>query len=71
MLRETGKAHSFYCFVGRWSDYDQARWHDVSTVDGKRVRMVDGILIDGAKWLDVVGINTNKQIDGGYNLRNP
>jgi len=42
-------------YVVRWSDYDQARWHDVSTVDGKRVRMSDGILIDGAKWLDVIG----------------
>jgi len=41
-------------FVVRWSDYEQVRWHDVSTVYGQRVRMADGVLLDGVKWLDAI-----------------
>ena len=41
-------------YVVRWSDYDEARWHDVSTIDGKLVRMVDGVPLDGVEWLGAI-----------------
>lgn len=35
-----------------WKDYDECRWHPVQTFD-KRVRMADGVPIDGVEWLAV------------------
>lgn len=35
-----------------WSEYNLVTWHSISTIE-KRVRMKDGIAVDGVKWLDL------------------
>lgn len=41
-------------YVVRWTAYSETRWHDVSTVDGQRVRYDDGLPLCGVEWLTVV-----------------
>lgn len=41
-------------YVVRWTDVDEVRWHDVATVDGQRVRMTDGVALNGCKWYDLL-----------------
>jgi hypothetical protein len=33
-----------------WKEYGACRWHSVQTFD-KRVRMTDGVLVNGVEWL--------------------
>lgn len=35
-----------------WSDHGLVTWHDIDTIE-KRVRMKDGVAVDGVKWLDL------------------
>lgn len=35
-----------------WKEYNECRWHPVQTLD-KRVRMADGVPVDGVEWLAV------------------
>lgn len=40
-------------FLVWWSDHDECRWHDLSTID-KRVRRGEGHLCQGVSWLNTI-----------------
>lgn len=37
-------------YLVRWTAADEVRWHDVDSVDGQRVRMADGVAVEGVRW---------------------
>lgn len=53
-LRSMGGYGHTAGYLVYWSDYDQVCWHDIAGVE-KRVRMIDGAIVDGCRWLDVAG----------------
>lgn len=39
-------------YLVNWSDYNLVTWHSIGTIE-KRVRMRDGLAVDGVKWLEL------------------
>lgn len=37
-------------YVIEWCDHDTVQWHDIATVAGYRLRMADGIALNGVDW---------------------